>query len=236
MLGKPTREGRKMHPHMLGEPLGPALIYTGYSVTFLSKDPVLKLLTPEFLHYNNIVPSEWRPEPPTLLSSEFREMRFTSGFVARLELEEMEFGISLENNPVDQVELCNWIVRRFLEVLPGLEINRFSAQLRGYMMMPENSPGILNIGAALEDVLPLVAYNGTYTLDNRDVYFDVREVNQGGGGVIDCLDFHYVTSFDVNDSPRSSVYHSIKSTLEDWQIWLGELDYLASEFYETHIS
>ena len=41
----------------------------------------------------------------------------------------------LENNPVDQVELYNWIVRQFLEVPPRLEINRFSAQLRGYMMI-----------------------------------------------------------------------------------------------------
>ena len=211
------------------------LVCTRYWVTLDPADPVLPILTPDFLHYNEIVPDYWKLEKPVFVSPDFTEMVFDGGLTVRVEEGEVEFSVLVENLPGPEAGICNHIVLRFLDILPFLDLAGFSTGLEGYALMPAGCTGIVNIGTSLDEQLPIVSHWSRFSFPERRVTFQVREVSRGGPGFINCLDFHLVSSCSTDLFPEESLSDILVETLEDCEGLFQEFAQLATGFYSRHI-
>ena len=225
-----------MNPNEWWEFSVPPLTYTRFWLSIASNDDLLPLLTPDFLRYNGIVPMQWVFDTPVMLAQDFREIKFENGFVASSDGYEIQFAISLGRQLESAVDLCNGVVYRFLGILPNLSIEAFSTHFQAYKMMPDECPGIMNIGTPLEDVPPIVSYRATYSFLDQEVRLDVNEVERGDKGVIDCLDFHFVNRRPVSMRDTGAGARFVRSVLGDWNDHLGQFTLLAEEFYVRHIT
>ena len=214
---------------------GPDLVFARYWVGLASAHPMLPLLTPDFLRYNDIVPGDWEFEVPVFLGDGFREISFRSGLTVRVDGEDVGFEVPAGDRPYSMVGFCNDAVGRLLEVLPNLELSACSTNFQGHCLIPDGCPGIMNIGTPLDDVLPVITHRSEFIFSDREVYFNVSEVNYGGGGVIDCLDFHSLNKHSLASSTDGSSSRFVKAVLDGWKDQLDEFVQLATGFYDRHI-
>ena len=214
---------------------GPELLCTRYWVTVDFPDSVRRIFTPEFMLYNGIVPRNWVLEHPVIFSSEFTEMVYDSGLTVQVDEDEAEFAMPVDGRPAAEVDVCNGVFLRCLEVLSELNPRVFSVGFKGYSIIPDGCPGIENIGVSLEDVLPIVSHRSLFVLPGREVRFSVQEVNRGGGGFIDSLDLELLTSYPADSTPLGEQLASVRSILERWDERFGEFVELATGFFSRHI-
>ena len=201
-------------------------------MTLDSTDPVLSVLTPDFLHYNEIVPVHWELEKPVFVSPDFTKMVFDSGITVQVEEGRVEFASSIDDWPNAEMEIFNDVVRRFLGVLPGLDLTGFSTGIEGYSPMPEGCPGIVNIGNPLDGQIPVIGHRSKFYFPDREVTFRVREVSRGDVGFIDSLDFHLLTAYSADFSSEESLL----KILEEWGKPLEDFRFNSLlAFYARHI-
>ena len=201
----------------------------------MTRSFVFKVLTPEFIHYNEIVPVHWELEKPVFLSAGFTEMGFDSGLTIQVDESEAAFFVAVREWPGQEVPICNDVVRRLLEILPGLDPTEFSQHIMGYALMPEGSPGIVNIGTSLDEQLPVVSHCSTFYFPERRVTFEAREVSRNRVRFINCLDFSFrsfCSSSMVPDEPLTGV---LDEALDEWEGLLNQFVALADGFYSRHI-
>ena len=217
-------------------PSGSGLVCTRYWVTLNPTDPVLPILTPDFLHYNEIVPDDWELEKPVFVSPEFTQMVFDSGLMVKVEEVGVEFSVPCGYTPGPDVGICNDVVLRFLGVLPDLGLASFSTGIDGYALMPDGCTGIVNIGTRLDGQLPVVSHRSKFYFSDKEVTFKVREVSRGGGeGFINSLDFSLLSSCPEALYPEDSLSIILEERLEEWEKVLNDFVELATGFYSRHI-
>jgi hypothetical protein len=205
-------------------------------VTLDPTDRVQTILTPDFLRYNEIVPGDWRLEKPVFVSPAFTHMLFDSGFTVQAEEVGVEFSVPVDDSPGPDAGICNDVVRRFLGVLLGLDLARFSIGIDGYALMPDGCTGIVNIGTPLDGQIPVVSHRSRFYLPDREVTFRVREVGRGDcGGFINSLDFRLLTTYSADAFPEDSLLSILEKTLEEWEKLLTDFVELATGFYSRHI-
>ena len=182
---------------------GPELSFTRYSVALFPSESVPPVLTPDFLHYNEIVPRHWSLRTPVFLGREFTEISFDNGFSLQVTGDRVELAVALDDREFAEVGTCNNAVVRFLYVLPGLDLKKFSVCLEGYSLMPDGCAGIMNIGTSLEDQLPVVSHQSDFSFPDRSMTFYAREASRGEIDYINCLDFQLVNSCSTDLVPES---------------------------------
>ena len=213
---------------------GQELVFDRYWVGLTSVDPMLSLITPDFLRYNGIVPGDWKPDLPVFLGDDFREISFPNGFTVQVDREGADFEVPAGDPPYSMVDYCNDAVGRFLKVLPSLELSACSTIFQGRRLIPDGCPGIMNIGTPLDGVLPVITHRSEFVFSDREVYFDVGEVDYGEHGVIDCLNFRTLNRHSMSSMDGSSS-RFVKGVLDKWESQLAEFLELATGFYDRHI-
>ena len=214
---------------------GHEFVCTRYWVVLDPTDPVLPVLTPDFLYYNEIVPGHWKWEKPIFVSPDFTEIVFDSGLTMQVDKETAEFSVPVDDSLGPEADICNDVVRRFLDVVPGLDLTGFSRGIEGYALMPDGCPGIVNIGTSLEGQLPVVSHCSVFSFPERRVTFRVREVSRHDLQYINCLDFRLLSSCSVDLFPDESLSSILVETLDEWQELFEEFVQLATGFYSRHI-
>ena len=217
---------------------GPRLVFMRYWVTLNPADPVMSVLTPDFMYYNDIVPDHWQPEKPVFISPDFTEIVYNSRLRVRVEKERVEFSVPVDSPPGPEVGTCNSVVRAFLGILEGLELTRFSTGIDGYVFIPDDCPGILNIGTPLDGQLPVVSHRSKFYFSDREMDFRVREVTRERPGSINSLDFRLLSSCPADLYPEDSLSSILEERLEEreeWEEFLEDFVQLATGFYSRHI-
>ena len=217
----------------------PLLFFTRYWVTLDSADPILSVLTPDFMHYNEIVPGHWQLEKPVFVSPDFTEIVYDSRLRVLVEMERVEFSVPVGSPPGPEVGTCNDVVRTFLGILQGLDLTRFSIGIDGYAFMPDDCPGIVNVGTSLDGQLPVVSHRSKFYFSDREVDFRVREVSREISGFINSLDFRLLSSCPADLYPEDALSSILEKRLEgweeDWEELLEDFVQLATGFYSRHI-
>ena len=213
----------------------PRLVFTRYWVTLDPADPVLSVLTPDFMRYNEIVPGHWQLEKPVFVSPDFTEMVYDSRLRVQVEKGRVEFSVPVDSPPGPEVGTCNDVVRAFLGILQGLDLTRFSTGIDGYSFMPDDCPGIVNIGTSLDGQVPVVSHRSKFYFSDREVAFRVREVSREVPGFINSLDFRLLSSCPADLYPEDSLSSILEERLEKWDKLLEDFVQLATGFYSRHI-
>ena len=212
----------------------PELILTEYSVGLTSTEIIARLLTPDFLRYNEIVPPSLRLVPPIILGQEATSMEFVNGLAVRAADTEVTFAHVPYEPSVPDAASCAAVAIRFIESLSDLKYVSVKADVQGYIMIPYGCPGITNIGPRLEGFLPVIYHHAVYPLPGREVNFYAYEVSRESNRHIDCLDLRSVTSYSAepNQDLEQDILFAILAT---WEDQLNEFFELATSFYRKHI-
>ena len=214
---------------------GPHLVFMRYWVTLEPADPVMPVLTPDFMHYNGIVPGHWQLEKPVFVSPDFTEIVYSSRLTVLVEKGRVEFSVPVDSPPGSEVDTCNDVVRAFLGILQGLVLTSFSTGIDGYAFYPDDCPGIVNIGTSLDGQLPVVNHRSKFHFSDREVDFRVREVSRERLGFINSLDFRLLSSCPADLYPEDSLSSILEERLEEWEELLEDFVQLATGFYSRHI-
>ena len=212
----------------------PELIFTEYSVRLTSTEIIARLLTPDFLRYNEIVSPSLRLVPPIILGQESTNIEFTNGLAVRAADTEVAFAHVPHEPSVPDAAECVAVASRFIENLSELEYVSVTADVQGYMMIPHGCPGIVNIGPRLEGVLPVIYHHAVYPLPGREVNFYAYEVSRESDRHIDCLDLRSVTSYSAEPN-RDLEQDILFAILATWEDQLNEFFELSTSFYRKHI-
>ena len=214
---------------------GPGLVFMRYWVRLDPTDPVMLVLTPDFMHYNEIVPGHWKLEKPVFVSPDFTEIVYDSRLRVLVEKGRVEFSVPVDSPPGPEVGTCNDVVRAFLGILRGMDLTRFSTGIDGYTFIPDDCLGIVNIGTSLDGQLPVVSHRSRFYFSDREVDFRVREVNREIPGFINSLDFRLLSSCPADLYPEDSLSSILEERLEEWEELLEDFVQLATGFYSRHI-
>jgi hypothetical protein len=214
----------------------PEIVYTEYYVSLVSTMSLAGLINPGFLQYNGIIPDDWQPHLPVIISQNSADIEYANGVAIRANDNEVSFAFLAEVAPLSDVELSIGVAHRFLGSLPGVQYESVMIDLQGYAMLPQGCPGIMNIGSRFHGILPVISHESVYTAPDHETRFYVQENNRANDSRIDCLDLRAHTTYSVpptHRDPAGSPF--IPDVLRNWTNHVAGFTELATNFIEQHI-
>lgn len=210
------------------------LTLTEFGIGLTPDQGVTHLLTPTFLSLNGIVPEDWAVAHPVITTAESAEIGYANGFVVRADAGEVGFIYDVPYALPDAAQLCARVATIFVGRMPGLHYERVRFDIHGFVMMPEGSPGIRNIGTDWEGVLPVIGHEARYNLnDGITVDFFAREVSRVHERYIDCVDFRAVSTYVIGGDVESSEW--VKELVAGWESELRDFATLVEAFWDRHL-
>ncbi len=210
------------------------LVLTEFGIGLMPDHGVTHLLTPTFLSLNGIVPEDWAVLHPVVTTAESAEIGYTNGFVVRADAGEVGFIYDVPNALPEAAVLCARVSTIFVGRMPGLLYERVRFDVHGFVMMPEGSPGIRNIGTDWQNTLPIIAHEARYSLnDGMMVDFFAREVSRVQERFIDCVDFRAVSTYVIGADVDSSEW--VKELVAGWESELQNFAALVAAFWDRHL-
>ena len=61
----------------------PEIVYTEYHVSLVSTMSLAGLINPGFLQYNGIIPDDWQPHLPVIISQNSADIEYANGVAIR---------------------------------------------------------------------------------------------------------------------------------------------------------
>ncbi|MBX9255661.1 hypothetical protein H1Q63_17265 [Desmonostoc muscorum CCALA 125] len=142
------------------------------------------ILTPDFLKYSGIVPSDWELAQEPILTNSAAQVVFQKGISITAQLNRVIFSEVIATKAYQEVEIPA-IARKYLETLPQVDYHDLSINFRGHVLFDqENNTArnyilktLLNPGPWHEFGKSAVqaAIRFGYTLEGRQLSLDINE-------------------------------------------------------------
>ncbi len=216
----------------------PEIVHTEYAFSLSASQGLAALVNPDFLRYNDIVPSDWIAAPPFIIERESSDIEFTNGVGVRARGNQITFAFNTADSSVDNVNLSMAFAIRFIRSVPGIRYHIVGIDVRGYAMFPIGSPGIMNIGTRFQGVLPVITHRASYTFPDRDFTFWAEETGEDDEDqYVDRLELRTRNTYDFQSSQSGQAPPDIVlSIAADWERYIDEFDEVASNFLARHVS
>ena len=207
---------------------------TEFGIGLMPDQPVARLITPEFLSVNGIVPEDWPVAHPVITAADGAEVGYANGFVVRADAGEVGFIYEVPDALPDAALLCARVASTFVGKMPGLLYERVRFDIHGFVMMPEGSPGIRNIGTDWEGVAPIIGHEAHYNLgDGMSVDFFARETSRDHERYIDSVDFRALFTYGTDGGMGNSEW--VIEVVAEWESDLRDFAALVEAFWNRHL-
>lgn len=186
------------------------------------------ILTPDFLKYSGIVPTEWELARPPLYTNTMAQMTFNNGIGIVAEPNRVIFSEAIVGKAVSVVAVPG-IARKYTDTLPNIDYQAIGLNWRGYV--PFNEPQdaarkylaetLLSAGPWHEfGTAPARAsVNFAYTLERGQFNLSVNDalLNLADETTTPIVLFSGNFSYDIASKTVSERLLSLHQTLDNWQ-------------------
>lgn len=205
-----------------------ALVVQELAIVIAVKDHNPAILTPEFLKYSGIVPTDWELARPPLYTNRVAQVTFQNGISIIAEPQRVMFLEAIGDKDAASV-LAPGIARKYVQTLPNVEYSAVGINPRGFVPFDASEDAarkyitekLLSPGSWHEvgNAAMRATLNFTYTLERRSFNLGVTEAALQLPDVktLPIVLFSGNFSYDIASSTDEERLHFMHQILDNWQ-------------------